>query len=81
VSAIGKYPFITIDQSSIEFAPLLVSKSETKEIVICNSSQVPTSFKIERVGDDGKDNAIKLSHFEGELIPGATSTVVSTYTP
>lgn len=38
VSAIGKYPFITIDQSSIDFTTLLVGKSETKEIVICNSS-------------------------------------------
>jgi len=42
---------------------------------------VPTCFTIERVGDDGKDNAIRLSHFDGDLAPGATSTVIVTYTP
>lgn len=44
VSAIGKYPFITIDQESIDFESLLVGKSASREICIQNSSLVPTSF-------------------------------------
>ena len=55
VSAIGKYPFITINQEQIDFEELLIGKSCTKEITITNSSPVPTSFKISRTSDDGKD--------------------------
>jgi len=33
VSAIGKYPFITINQTKLKFEPLLVGKSTTKEIL------------------------------------------------
>ncbi len=55
VSAIGKYPFITINTDAINFDELLIGKTATKEITITNSSPVPTSFKIERVSDDGKD--------------------------
>jgi hypothetical protein len=58
-----------------------VGKSEKKEITVCNSSQVPTKFTIERVNDDGKDSSLHLSHMSGELMPGATSTVIVTYTP
>jgi hypothetical protein len=81
VSAIGKYPFITLDQSSIDFDTLLVGKTETREVTIVNSSQVPTHFDIEKVTDDGKDHSLRLSHNKADLAPGATSTVLVTYTP
>lgn len=81
VSAIGKYPFVTLDQPAIDFETLLVGKQQTREVTICNSSQVPTSFNIERTNDDGKDAGLTLSHTSGELGPGATSTIVVTYTP
>ena len=38
VSAIGKYPFITLDLPQIDFDTLLVGKTETKEVTITNSS-------------------------------------------
>jgi hypothetical protein len=70
VSAIGKYPFITLNQENIDFKSLLIGKTASKEITVTNSSLVPTSFKIERVNDDGKDKSIQLSHTSGELLPG-----------
>jgi hypothetical protein len=38
VSAIGKYPFITINQEFIDFEELLIGKTLQKEITITNSS-------------------------------------------
>lgn len=58
VSAIGKYPFITLNTDVINFDELLIGKTATKEITITNSSPVHTSFKIERVSDDGKDQSL-----------------------
>jgi hypothetical protein len=77
VSAIGKYPFITINTEMINFD----GKTATKEITITNSSPVPTSFKIERVGDDGKDQSLQLSHDSASLLPNTSSTVTVTYKP
>lgn len=81
VSAIGKYPFITINQDCIDFEELLIGKSVTKEITITNSSPVPTSFKIESVSDDGKDTSIHLSQTQGSLLPHETEKIQVTFTP
>ena len=42
VSAIGKYPFITLDASDIDFETLLVGKTVTRVLQLQNSSVVPT---------------------------------------
>ena len=58
VSAIGKYPFIILDAESVDFGPLLVGKTVSREFVLQNDSLVPTSYVIEKVSDDGQDTAI-----------------------
>ena len=70
VSAIGKYPFITLDAHDIDFDTLLVGKTVSRELQLQNSSSVPTSFVIEKVSDDGKDPSIKVDHKSGNLAPG-----------
>ena len=70
VSAIGKYPFITLDAQDIDFETLLVGKTVSRELQLQNSSLVPTSFVIEKVSDDGKDPSIKVDHKSGNLAPG-----------
>ena len=55
VSAIGKYPFITINSTNLDFENLLVGKTASKEINVQNSSSVPTRYEITKVSDDGKD--------------------------
>ena len=64
-SAIGKYPYITLDSNDIDFGTLLVGKSVTKELQLQNQSLVPTSFVLEKVSDDGKDPSIKVDHTSG----------------
>lgn len=65
----------------IDFEELLIGKVATKEITITNSSPVPTSFTIQKVSDDGKDQSINLSHESANLMPNTSNTVVITYTP
>jgi cilia- and flagella-associated protein 65 len=67
LSAIGKYPFITVDNKSFDFGSLLVGKTASKELKIENSSDVPTTFTIEKIGDDGKDPSFTLSHYTAAL--------------
>jgi hypothetical protein len=70
LSAIGKYPFITIDRQNFDFGSLLVGKSASKDIIITNSSEVPTTFTIEKISDDGKDPSFSLNQSQGSLTPG-----------
>ena len=81
VSAIGKYPFITLDASDIDFETLLVGKTVSRVLQLQNSSVVPTSFVIEKVSDDGKDPSIKVDHKSGNLAPGQIVKVTVSYTP
>jgi len=81
VSAIGKYPFITVSTEMLDFDELLIGKTATKEVTVTNSSPVPLSFTIERMNDDGKDNSISLSHDQCNLLPNTSNTVSVTYTP
>jgi hypothetical protein len=41
MSAIGKYPFLTINKKRIDFETLLVGKQTTKDILLKNESLVP----------------------------------------
>jgi|LakMenEpi03Oct11_1017367.scaffolds.fasta_scaffold01753_1 hypothetical protein len=70
LSAIGKYPFITIENTNFDFNSLLVGKTASKDFAITNSSEVPTTFKIEKLSDDGKDPSFSLSLIQGSLNPG-----------
>lgn len=81
LSAIGKYPFITLDQSSFDFENLLVGKTASQVFNLQNSALVPTRYTIEKVQDDGKDTAIQVDHTEGEISPGQIVKVTVTYTP
>jgi len=58
MSAIGKYPFMTLDQKSFDFGNLLVGKTASQVFSLQNASLVPTKYAIEKVNDDGKDFAI-----------------------
>lgn len=81
VSAIGKYPFITLDAKDIDFSTLLVGKTTSRELQLQNSSLVTTSFEIEKVSDDGKDPTIKVNHTSGKLAPGQITKITVSYTP
>ena len=81
LSAIGKYPFVTLDSLAFDFENLLVGKTVSQVFNLQNSSLVPTRYTIEKVNDDGKDNAIQVDHTHGELTPGNITKVTVNYTP
>ena len=41
LSAIGKYPFLTINSEKLDFETLLVGKVADRKIILKNQSQVP----------------------------------------
>jgi len=66
LSAIGKYPFISIRKQVFKFEKLLVGQTLTHQIVLFNSSQVSASFKIEKqLFNEYKDNSFSLDCYSG----------------
>ncbi len=61
MSAIGKYPFLTISQEKIDFESILVGNLAQKDVIFRNNSLVPAHFSIERLNDDGKDDSFTLN--------------------
>ena len=60
---------------------MLVGKTASQIFNLQNSSNVPTTYSIEKVNDDGKDPSIQVDHTEGEISPGQIVKVTVTYTP
>jgi hypothetical protein len=81
ISAIGKYPFLILNQDKIDFEEILVGKVDSKKLVLKNKSTVPASFHIEKVSDDGKDVAFSLEQYEGEIPPGSVFEITVKYIP
>ena len=46
VSGIGKFPFLTISNTKVNFDSLMVGKRKVKEIILKNQSEVPARFEI-----------------------------------
>ena len=80
MSAIGKYPFITLDQHSFDFETLLVGKTASQVFNLQNASNVSTHYVINKVNDDEKDTSIKLDRMEGNIAPGEIVKINVTYT-
>ncbi|KAL4426641.1 hypothetical protein ABPG74_018719 [Tetrahymena malaccensis] len=82
VSAIGKYPYISLSTQKLNFEQLLIGKQLVKEITIKNQSQVTATFSIVKIVDDEyKDNAFSLDVNQGEIPPKSSFLVKVTYTP
>lgn len=65
----------------MDFGPLLVGKTVSREFILQNDSLVPTTYQIEKVSDDGQDTSIRVDHTSGNLTPGYRQKVTVTYTP
>lgn len=81
MSAVGKYPFLTISQERIDFETLLVGKLASKDIVLKNKSLVPAPFSVEKVHDDGKDVAFSIDYYQGTIPPNASFKITVKYVP
>ena len=69
MSAMSKYPFITLNQEKIDFEGLLVGKVNQETITVKNASLVKTSVTVEKCADDNKCEALRLNFHTGILKP------------
>lgn len=46
LSAVGKYPYISVKEATISFDDVLVTKPVTQELILKNSSEVQANFNI-----------------------------------
>lgn len=81
MSAIGKYPFLILNQDKIDFEELLVGKVDAKSLLLKNNSTVAAKFAIEKVSDDGKDVAFSLEQYDGMIPPGGVFEITVKYIP
>ena len=81
LSAIGKYPFLTINHEKFDFETLLVGKVTQKDVILKNNSLVPATFSVEKVSDDGKDPAFSIDNYNGTVPPGASFKITVKYVP
>lgn len=82
ISGIGKYPFLQLNTSKLNFEQLLIGRKLTKEITIKNQSEVTAVFNIEKIIDDEfKDNAFVLDFTSGSIPSKSTFLIKVTYQP
>lgn len=81
MSAIGKYPFVTINHEKFDFESLLVGKQAQKDVILKNNSLVPAEFNVERVNDDGKDIAFSIDNYHGVIPPGSSFKIIVKFIP
>ena len=81
MSAIGKYPFLTINQERFDFETLLVGKIASKEVLLKNQSLVPAKFTVEKVNDDGKDVSFSIDNYSGLIPPNSAFKINVKYIP
>jgi cilia- and flagella-associated protein 65 len=48
LSAVGKYPYISASSADLDFGTVLVTKPQTRELILKNNSEVAADFSIAR---------------------------------
>lgn len=48
LSAVGKYPYISASSADLDFGTVLVTKPQTRELILKNNSEVAADFSISR---------------------------------
>lgn len=81
MSAIGKYPFLTLNQEKFDFETLLVGKVAQREVILKNQSLVPAQFSVEKINDDGKDASFSIDFYNGQIPPNASFKIAIKYVP
>jgi hypothetical protein len=81
MSAIGKYPFVTVNHERFDFETFLVGKVSQKDVILKNSSLVPALFTVEKVNDDGKDTSFTIDCYQGVVPPNASFKITVKYVP
>ena len=82
ISAIGKYPFLSLSTAKLDFQTLLVNKQITKELIIKNQSQVSAHFEIKQNFDDEfRDKSFQLDIKSGDIPSKSSFLIKITFKP
>lgn len=81
LSAVSKFPVLSVSDTALDFEELLVGKSETKEILIHNTGQVGTHFKIKKAASEDEDTAFTVGVKKGFIPAGESFSVQFKYQP
>lgn len=81
ISAVAKYPLLSVSDTALDFEELLVGKSDVKEILIQNTGQVPTYFKIEKEKAEDEDTSFSVGVKKGFIPPGESFAVAFKFQP
>eukprot|EP00981_Chlorochromonas_danica_P008461 scaffold2193_cov179-Ochromonas_danica.AAC.40 len=79
LSAIGKYPYITLSDSSLSFDEVVSGvMPEKKETVLVNNSVVPAEFELIRFDED-RDEVFDIEPKKGVIEPNSEIPVIIRY--
>jgi hypothetical protein len=77
LSAVGKYPYISVSSQEVDFGDVLVTKQVSKEIILKNNSEVPAQFNLQNVlsSEEFNDNFYSFNPERG-VVPAKMSYAV-----
>lgn len=81
LTAVAKFPVLSVSNNSLDFHELLVGKSEIKEIQVYNNGQVPTYFKVTKEPSEEEDQAFSATVRKGMIPPGESVAVPFKFQP
>ena len=83
VSAVGKYPYVLMNQGEIVFDDVSVNKITSRDLILKNSSEVPAYFSIQN--EEGKhdfdDNFYVVEPNQGVIPPKMNYQIKVNYQP
>eukprot|EP00240_Pyramimonas_obovata_P016412 CAMPEP_0118939228 /NCGR_PEP_ID=MMETSP1169-20130426/28321_1 /TAXON_ID=36882 /ORGANISM="Pyramimonas obovata, Strain CCMP722" /LENGTH=266 /DNA_ID=CAMNT_0006883433 /DNA_START=179 /DNA_END=975 /DNA_ORIENTATION=+ len=80
ISGIGKYPYISVEESKIDFGNVLVGKIVEKTFKLSNQSMVPATFEATRTELE-HDRVFTFRPSQGTIPPNGYEAVTISYVP
>lgn len=80
VTAIGKFPFLALDEAAAEHGDVLVGQVAKSSMRLLNHSLVPANFTIEH-GAGHNDAVFAVAPQSGSILPGSWATLSLRYRP
>ncbi|DBA87452.1 TPA: hypothetical protein ACH3X1_004491 [Trebouxia sp. C0004] len=83
VSGIGKYPFLALERSKLQFGDVLVGEQVEQAVQLLNQGLVPADFCVKPLpaSHGVADDTIKVTPTRGTLEAGAAVVLKISYTP
>ncbi|KAL0051980.1 hypothetical protein WJX82_005745 [Trebouxia sp. C0006] len=83
VSGVGKYPFLALERSQLQFGDVLVGEQVEQAVQLLNQGLVPADFCMKPLlaSNGVADDTIRVSPTRGTLAAGAAASLRVSYTP